>query len=567
MTQAEAALKSDHPDALLLRTGTVFYAEAARRSAEREFDWIGAGSLLGMLVMIYAVFRTIRPMALGLLSVTFGIVAAMAVTIMLQGELHLVTLIFGASLIGESIDYSVQYFAAHLGAGATWEPMTGLRQTAPGLTVALATSLLGYGALTLLPFPALSQIGLFALVGLAAAWLTVFLLLPALLSRPSTVDPAVAMAAPRRLLLWWINHMTRRKCALVILVLLALTAPGWLKLTGNDDVHQLVTRPATLVLQEERIRSLTGFGNSSQFFLIEGKTPDAVLVNEERLTARLKTLSTSGDLSGFHAISAFVPSGAKQAENRTLWNQAVFSDLTELKALFARNNLRDGLAYRQAEAFRISAGLQLQIEDWLQSSSSTPFHHLWLGPTTQGYASAVLPQGARDVSRLAEAAAGLPGVSLVDKAGSVSRLFHDYRQWGSLWLCAAFLLVYGVLWVRYQWLEAIITLVPTLLATLISLGIFGHLGIPLTLFNLMGLILVLGVGVNYSIFLREGGIHATAKFAGVLLSASTTLLSFGFLAFSATPALSGFGLTLLIGIGIAVLLAPMVFIFSARPAA
>ena len=83
----------------------------------------------------------------------------------------------------------------------------------------------------------------------------------------------------------------------------------------------------------------------------------------------------------------------------------------------------------------------------------------------------------------------------------------------------------------------------------------------------MGLMLVLGVGVNYAIFLREGGVRAAATLAGVLLSAGTTLLSFGLLAFSSMPALAGFGLTLLVGVGMAVLLAPMVLTFSAAQTA
>jgi predicted exporter len=101
----------------------------------------------------------------------------------------------------------------------------------------------------------------------------------------------------------------------------------------------------------------------------------------------------------------------------------------------------------------------------------------------------------------------------------------------------------------------------------LALGIFGYTGTPLTLFNLMGLMLVLGVGVNYAIFLREGGVYAAATLAGVLLSAGTTLLSFGLLAFSSMPALSSFGLTLLIGVGIAVLLAPIVLSFNTKEAA
>ena len=111
---AEKALKKKYPDAKILRTGTVFYAETARANAEHEVDLIGAGSLIGMLILLYMVFRSIRPLALGLLSVGFGISAALATTIFIYGEIHLITLVFGASLIGEAIDYAIQYFAAHL---------------------------------------------------------------------------------------------------------------------------------------------------------------------------------------------------------------------------------------------------------------------------------------------------------------------------------------------------------------------------------------------------------------------------------------------------------------------
>jgi predicted exporter len=102
---------------------------------------------------------------------------------------------------------------------------------------------------------------------------------------------------------------------------------------------------------------------------------------------------------------------------------------------------------------------------------------------------------------------------------------------------------------------------------ILALGVFGWLGTPLNLFNLMGLVLVLGVGVNYAIFLREGGVRAAATLAGVLLSAGTTMLSFGLLAFSSMPVLSSFGLTLLVGVSIAVLLAPTVLSFEAKAAA
>jgi predicted exporter len=567
VADAEHVLQQAAPTVELLRTGTIFHADAARQSAEHEVDLIGAGSLLGMLLLLYLVFRSLRPLALGLLSVGFGIGAAVAVTIAVHGEMHLLTLVFGASLIGEAIDYAVQYFAAHLGAGRDWEPMAGLRRIAPGLTVALTTSLLGYGALMLAPFPALAQIALFAFVGLGAAWLSVFLLLPAFLVKPSQRDPVAAVAGPQRLLRWWQANMSRRLCFVLAALLLALAAPGWLRLSGNDDVRLLVVRSPALVAQEDKVRDLTGFGNSSQFFLIEGATPDAVLAREEQLAARLDKLVTHGDISGYQGFAAFVPSLERQMENHRLLQDKVFADTTMLKSLFARSALRDDIADRQLTAFKAAATQPLRLEDWLQTPLSTPYRHLWLGQTPQGYAAIVLPQGARDVAPLTTTATDLQGVTLVDKTGSVSRLFHAYRQWGALWLLGACALVYGVLCVRYRWRQAAATLVPTLIAMALALGIFGYLGTPLTLFNLMALMLVLGVGVNYAIFLREGGVRAAATLAGVLLSAGTTLLSFGLLAFSSMPALSGFGLTLLVGVGFAVLLAPMVLSFAEEAAA
>ena len=561
---AETELKKKYPDIEVLRTGTVFYAETARANAEHEVDLIGVGSLIGLLALLYLVFRSTRPLALGLLSVGFGISAALAMTIWVYGEIHLITLVFGASLIGEAIDYAIQYFAAHLGAGKDWEPISGLRRIAPGLMVALSTSLLGYSALMLAPFPALSQIGLFALVGLSSAWLSVFLLLPALLIKPNSRDPDVAVAGPKFILKWWVTHITKRECYLIATFILVVAIPGWVQLHGDDDVHLLVARAPSLLTQETKIKELSGIGSSSQFFLIEGATVDELLVNEEKLTARLSKLVANANISGYQGISNFVPSIEMQQKNRELWLEKVFSDERSLNAMFTNAGLRDEILTNQMATFKASANDVLKIEDWLKSPISASSRNQWLGQTNYGFAAIGLAQGVNDVDGLRDVAVGLAGVTFVDKVGSISLLLKSYREWGGIWLLGVIILVYSALFVRYKAHQAAIMLVPTILAITLTFGIFGYLHIPLSLFNIMALMLVLGVGVNYSIFLREGGIHAAASLAGVLLSAGTTLLSFGLLAFSSMPALSSFGLTLLIGVGIAVLLAPMVLTFESK---
>ena len=174
----------------------------------------------------------------------------------------------------------------------------------------------------------------------------------------------------------------------------------------------------------------------------------------------------------------------------------------------------------------------------------------------------MIPQGVTpdNQAALIAIAHALPGVVFVDKAASVSSLFGEYRVDSGIWLAGALALVMALLMVRYRPRGGIMVTLPVLLAVGVTLAVFGYARVPLNLFNWLALMLVLGVGANYAVFLREGCMRAPhelgAVWTGVLLSASTTLLSFGLLALSAMPALKSFGATLALGIAVSVLLAP-----------
>jgi predicted exporter len=168
-----------------------------------------------------------------------------------------------------------------------------------------------------------------------------------------------------------------------------------------------------------------------------------------------------------------------------------------------------------------------------------------------------MPAGHQSSGPLKAAADGLPGVSFVDKVGSVSRLLRDYRVAFGYGLILAGVLALLILGRRYRARDCIAIVQPALLGVGVALAALGYAGVPVTLFSVLALLLVIGVGSNYAIFLVEGHQRQGGAFIAVLLCAVTTLLSFGLLAFSSTPALAGFGLTLLIGIGTAVVLAPL----------
>ena len=555
--QAEQTIEHDQPGTRVLRTGALFYAAAARAGAEHDVHMVGLVSTVGIALLLLGVFRSPGPLLLAFLSTGIGIVAATTVSVLVFGQIYLLTLVFGAALLGEAVDYSIQYLSARANAGATWEPRRGLRQVRPALLLALGTSLLGYALLGLVPFAALRQMACFAMTGMTVACISVFWLLPALLQRPAR--PISALSVRGALMLQ--NAVARvasgRNGMMLAAVLLLLALPGWWQLRHDDDVHLLVAPPATLAAQEVQIRNITGLGNGTQFYLVQGADQEQVLQREEALERRLQGMVDAGQLQGWLGLAGMVPSLQRQHANQALL-APLFAPPDRMHQWLSHAGFRDDDIERWMQAW---PGTPLELQTWLKSPLATPFRYLWMGDDVHGdAASLVLPQGDTSSALLHKAATDLPGVTLVDKPAGISDLFGRYRRYASIWLLAAILLIVPVFGWRYGLRDVPRVLAPPVFGIGFTLAMLGYLHQPLTLFHWMALMLVLGVGANYAVFLREGEPHVAhrpgAMYASVLLSAITALLSFGLLALSSMPALRDFGLTLLLGIGFTALLVP-----------
>ncbi|PTT90102.1 hypothetical protein DBR42_06685 [Pelomonas sp. HMWF004] len=194
---------------------------------------------------------------------------------------------------------------------------------------------------------------------------------------------------------------------------------------------------------------------------------------------------------------------------------------------------------------------------WLASPASEPVRAQWLGRLGEGQGSVVLLRGADAAeTRAALAALRLDGVTWVDKVGEVSALLGRYRVLMSWVLVLGFVLTWAALACRFG-LASWRALAPTALACVLTIALLAISGQVLQLFHILPLLILLGLGVDYGIFLLEQpGRTETRPFLSVTLAAASTLLSFGLLALSGTPALHAFGLTLLIGVFLAWLLTP-----------
>src|SRR5690606_24002753 len=119
--------------------------------------------------------------------------------------------------------------------------------------------------------------------------------------------------------------------------------------------------------------------------------------------------------------------------------------------------------------------------------------------------SVVMLRGLSNIAQLPElarAAQGLKGVRWVDRPSEISALLERYR-WTMTWLLVAgHILVFAIISWRFG-RNAWRAWVPTVLATIGAVAVLGWLGEPWQLFNVLALALLLGVGVDYGIFLLE----------------------------------------------------------------
>jgi predicted exporter len=193
-----------------------------------------------------------------------------------------------------------------------------------------------------------------------------------------------------------------------------------------------------------------------------------------------------------------------------------------------------------------AADAPLTVDEWLASPASQGARHLWLGEVGSRFATVVTLGGITNVESLNQLQ--LPGVRLIDRIAQTTETLSRYRYAMTLLLVAVYAVAALILLLRFGRRDAARMLLPSVAATLTTVGIFGWLGVPFNLFTLLALWLVLGLGIDYGIFLRHGRAHRVTAILSVTLSACTTLIAFGLLALSATPFIRSIGLTLLFAI-------------------
>jgi predicted exporter len=469
---------------------------------------------------------------------------AFAGTFLIFGGIHVAALLFGTSLIGVVVDYGLLYSTLAFGTVAITGPQR-LAQVQPSITLGLGTTLMGYAALTFAPFPGLKQIAVFAIIGLVSSFVTVVLWFP-------LFDRLAPLRHGRKMLqvatwpwIFWSADRYRLARRVLLAGCLALVAAGFALYRTDDDVRRLQALSPALVREQMKIQRLIGSSVDAQYLLVAAQDDEAALQQEEAAVSRLDKLVTERAITGYQMPATFVPSLERQSLDKAVVENRL------LGPLLAEHRARLGLTASPAIAaptapLTVASAVAAGTVPLLADMVVAPGVHI------------VVLQGLSRPDLVRAAFAGQAGVRFVNPTADFSALLGAYRGRAVDLTIFSLCMVGCLLAWRYGLRGAFWTILPPAIAALLVPAIVSLTGQPFTFFHAMGLVLVIGIGADYTIFCaetREG--YQSVTMLSILLAAAMTLLSFGLLAFSGTLAVRSFGMTMLIGVTAAYVLAPM----------
>ncbi len=546
---ATHALRAADPEVQILHAGAAFFADAGARTALADMSLLGTVSSLGTIVLVLLVFRAMTPLLLTLLAIGVGMGAGLSVSLLLFHDLHVLAMLLGLSLIGIAVDYSLYYCVAVFAPGLR-SPRQRLARVMPGITLGLVTTAVGYATFLLAPFPGLRQVAAFSVVGLIASFATVVLWLPLLDRRGPARHGSWLLAATALLWRFWQSPGLRAARITALTALACIGITGAWRFSTLDDVRRMQSLSPDLVAEQARMQQIAGFGVGTQFFVVRAADDEAALRREETLLDRLRLLRLAGALRNYRAPASFVPSAERQRQNRELRQSRLETPL-----------LTGYLAQIGLPAVAPDTAASNGVLTLAMAATAGPLARILSEltiPDAGGVAHIVMLDGVSQTDAVRAAELGLDGVNFVDPAADFSRLLGRYRLRTIALIAVSSVLMLPLLALRYGLRGAVRVMLPAVTTIVLVPLAKAICGASFTFFDAIALVLVLSIAVDYAVFCAEAdAAYKPVALLGVAMAMVSTVLSFGLLVRSQVAAVHAVGSTMLLGVVLAFLLAPM----------
>lgn len=545
--------------ATLTTSGPGYFSVVVSQQTRGQAELIGNVSTVGFILLLLLAYRSVGSLLLSALPIASAALAGIAALVLLFPQVHGITLAFGFTLLGVAQEYPIRVLS-HRRAGE--DAVASVRGLWPLLLTAIASACIAYLAFYASGVNGLKQLAVFTITGLLVAGFSTRYLLPRLL--PSKVRDVADMP--------WLLHARRFVDRLprprwvpllvaVATVLMLAMAPGsfW-----QNNLAALTPLPQDLLQRDARLREALGAPDVRYLLILQAADAQGVLKLSEQMEPKVAALVARHVVDAVELPSLYLPSeGTQRARQQKLPDRAALQQtLTEAtqglpfrKDLFAPF-VDDVETARRLPLLTPEVFAQSTLGQRLSAMLVTREGH-WLGLGTLS--------GVHDVAALESLASESGGaVRLLDLKQASESLVVDYRtRILHALLGATLLMILTITFALRSLRRAWHVLAPMTLATFLVLAVERAMGIEISLFHLVALILAAGLGLHYALFFeRDTGDPAEQRrtLHATLVCVLSALLVFGMLAWSSIPVLRAIGLTVSLGVAfhfcLSILMAP-----------
>ena len=516
----QLSLTSD--ESALLMTGLMLHTASSSMQAQHEISTFGVISLIGVMIIVLLAFRSIGPLMACLAVIATSLLLGLVALNFFFDAIHLLAFVFAVSILGISVDYGFHILVLRQ-YGNTSVQATRKKVFLP-LTIALISTIAGYSLFFTTPLSLLHQVVVFVGFGLLGAYLSALLLLPSITIKQKGY---LFSFAPKQ-------HIGYAIVAGIIMLSL------FSKVNFNDSVSALNTQQASLADEEKKVALLTGESVYPYMVLLGANSRSTLLDESLLVTTALREQGAT-----LKSIADWQLSNEKQLANIALIKDNY--DAGNFKQI--ESYAEEGVILKQIEQAKtlsqlphfIANNIGLSIEKISKNASEKVNEK-----THDKYWTALLlrdpltPEQADIVKTNSYA-------QYINLPVALSKQLGQVRQHVVEIALPAMLIILLILSLYYGFSSGVLMmLVPTLSAGL-SLVFAQFIQGSLNIFNVLACLLILTLCVDYVVFFRAHGVNKLISHT-ISLSALSSALTFGVMAFSSTPAVSSFGLTLLIGI-------------------
>jgi predicted exporter len=562
---ADAAIRvgfaAAHPGAVrLLVSGPAVFAREAAHGIRDDVRLLSIASTLLVAGLLFWRFRSGWVIAAVAVPIALSIAAAALAVQLVFGFVHGITLGFGMTMLGISVDYPVLL----IGHRKQAEAASGtLRRIGFSFNMAVTTAVLGLTGMLFSGFPGISQLGLFSVVGLIVAAAATRFVMPRLIVAADLApvwagDPA-ALLRVEKLRDWRLLGAIPVAAAVVFL---AVHPP-----TLERDLANLSPVPQQARDLDAELRKEIGAPDVGQVGVVRGDTEEDVLRREEQAIPAIEAMTRDGAVAGVEYAARFLPSAATQLARR-----AALPEPAVLSARMAE--AETGLPFRP-EAFApflADVGATREMSPVLLSDIKSPLIASRLQPLLFAqdgiHYGLIVPREVGDAARFAADIGKIDGALYIDIRNETNGIVASYTGQAWRWLAlggvAALVALVAGLRDAGQVARVVLALAA---AAIVTVALLDAIGQRISLLHIVSLQLVAGVGLDYALFFarRQLDIEERARTLRTLVTCNAmTLLTFGLLALCETPLLREIGLTVAIG-AVASMCFGFLFVGPAQP--